>query len=105
MSCKSCSLVGWLSYVVGHVGYVVGHVGYVVGHEGHVNHVDCELLFTKFDTTGFIVSTYMVLVHVFILFNGVWIEQNDEYRFKGFEAKGIMIPRSRTYAELIENIS
>ena len=76
-----------------------------VRHVGHVNHVGRELLYTKFDTIGFIVSTDMVLVHVPILFNGVWIEQNDEYRFKGFEAKWIMILRSRTYAELIENIS
>lgn len=30
----------------------------------------------------------MVLVRVPILFNGVWIEQSDEYRFKGSEAKG-----------------
>ena len=30
----------------------------------------------------------MVLVCVSILLNGLWIEQNDEYRFKGSETKG-----------------
>ena len=47
----------------------------------------------------------MVLVCVPILFNGEWIEQNDEYKFKGFKAKGIMIPQSTTYAELVEKIT
>ena len=59
----------------------------------------------KFDIIVFIVSTDMILVHVHILFNGEWIEQNDEYKFKGFKAKGIMIPWSTTYAELMENIA
>ena len=35
----------------------------------------------------------MILVRVPILCNSVWIEQNDKYRFKGSEAKAIMIPR------------
>ncbi|KAL9411325.1 hypothetical protein AB3S75_045008 [Citrus x aurantiifolia] len=47
----------------------------------------------------------MVLVSVPILFNGEWIEQNDEYKFKGSKAKGIMIPRSTTYADLVEKIA
>ncbi|KAH9726740.1 SWIM-type domain-containing protein [Citrus sinensis] len=47
----------------------------------------------------------MVLVRVPILFNGEWIEQNDEYKFKGSKAKGIMIPRSTTYAELVDKIA
>ena len=59
----------------------------------------------KFDIIVFIVSSEMVLVRVPILFNGEWIEQNDEYKFKGFKAKVIMIPRSTTYAELVEKIA
>ena len=47
----------------------------------------------------------MVLVYVPILFNSAWIEQNDEYKLKGSKAKGIMIPRSTTYAELVEKIA
>ncbi|KAH9778230.1 SWIM-type domain-containing protein [Citrus sinensis] len=47
----------------------------------------------------------MVLVRVPILFNGEWIEQNDEYKFKGSKAKEIMIPRSTTYAELVDKIA
>ena len=47
----------------------------------------------------------MILVCAFILFHGEWIEQNDEYKFKGSKAKGIMIPRSTTYAELVEKIA
>ncbi|KAH9646138.1 hypothetical protein KPL70_024786 [Citrus sinensis] len=49
--------------------------------------------------------SHMVLVHVSILFNGELIEQNDEYKFKGSKAKGIMIPRSTTYAALVEKIT
>lgn len=59
----------------------------------------------KFDIIIFIVSTYMALVRVSIIFNGVWIEQNNEYKFKSSEAKGIMIPWSTTYAELVEKVS
>jgi len=58
----------------------------------------------KFDIIVFIVSSDMILIRVPILFNGEWIEQNDEYKFKGSKAKGIMIPRSTTYAELVEKI-
>ena len=47
----------------------------------------------------------MVLVRVPSLFNGEWIEQNDEYKFKGSKAKGIIISRSTTYAELVEKIT
>ena len=39
-----------------------------------------------------------------ILFNGKWIEQN-EYKFKGPKAKGIIIPRLTTCAELVEKIA
>ena len=59
----------------------------------------------KFDIIVFIVSLDMVLVCVPILFNGEWIEQNDEYKFKGSKAKGIMIPRSTTYVKLVEKIA
>ena len=59
----------------------------------------------KFDIIVFIVSSDMVLVRVPILFNGEWIEQNDEYKFKDSKAKDIMIPRSTTYAELVEKIA
>ena len=59
----------------------------------------------KFDIIVFIVSSFMVLVRVPILFNGEWIEQNDEYMFKGSKAKRIMIQRSTTYAELVEKIT
>ena len=59
----------------------------------------------KFNIIVFIVASDMVLVRVSILFNGEWIEQNDEYKFKGSKAKGIMIPRSTTYAELVEKIA
>ena len=59
----------------------------------------------KFNIIVFIVSSDMVLVRVPILFNGEWIEQNDKYEFKGSKAKGIMIPRSTTYAELVEKIA
>ena len=41
----------------------------------------------KFDIIVFIVSSDMVLVRVPILFNGEWIEQNDEYKLKGSKAK------------------
>ena len=51
----------------------------------------CSYLYMKFDIFVFIVSTYMILVRVPILCNSVWIEQNDKYRFKGSEAKAIMI--------------
>ena len=47
----------------------------------------------------------MVLICVSILFNSEWIEQNDKYKFKGSKAKGIMIPRLTTYAELVEKIT
>ena len=56
----------------------------------------------KFNIIVFIVSSDIVLVRVPILFNGEWIEQNDEYKFKGSKAKGIMIPRSTTYAGLVK---
>ena len=59
----------------------------------------------KFNIIVFIVLSYMVLVRVSILFNGEWIKQNDEYKFKSSKAKGIMIPRSTTYAELVEKIA
>ena len=59
----------------------------------------------KFDIIIFIVSSDMILVRVPILFNGEWIEQNDEYEFKGSKAKWIMIPQSTTYAELVEKIA
>ena len=59
----------------------------------------------KFNIIVFIVASDMVLVRVSILFNGEWIEQNDEYKFKGSKAKGIMIPRSTTYVELVEKIA
>ena len=59
----------------------------------------------KFDIIVFIVSSDMILVRVTILFNGEWIEQNDEYEFKGSKAKGIIRPRSTTYAELVEKIA
>ena len=59
----------------------------------------------KFNIIVFIVSSDMVLVHVSILFNSEWIEQNDEYKFKGSKTKGIIIPRSTTYAKLVEKIA
>ena len=59
----------------------------------------------KFDIIVFIISSDMVLVRVLILFNGEWIEQNDEYKFKSSKGKGIMISRSTTYAELVERIT
>ena len=59
----------------------------------------------KFDIIVFIISSNMVLVHVPILFNSEWIEQNDEYKFKGSKAKGIIISRSTTYAGLVEKIA
>ena len=59
----------------------------------------------KFDIIIFVVSSDMVLVRVPILFNGEWIEQNDKYEFKGSKAKGIMIPQSTTYVELVEKIA
>ena len=67
--------------------------------------MSCTYLYMKFDIIVFIVSLEMVLVRVPIIFNGEWIEQNDEYKFKGSKAKGIIIPRSTTYTELVEKIA
>ena len=47
----------------------------------------------------------MTSVRVPIMFCGEWIEQNGHYRFNGTEARGIMVPRSTTYAQLIEKVS
>ncbi|GAY49958.1 hypothetical protein CUMW_123080 [Citrus unshiu] len=47
----------------------------------------------------------MTSVRVPIMFCGELIEQNDHYRFNGTEARGIMVPRSITYAQLIEKVS
>ncbi|KAH9783654.1 SWIM-type domain-containing protein [Citrus sinensis] len=50
-------------------------------------------------------SFEMTSVRVPIMFCGEWIKQNDHYRFNGTEARGIMVPRSTTYAQLIEKVS
>ena len=67
--------------------------------------MSCSYLYMKFNIIVFIVLSDMVLVRVSILFNGEWIKQNDEYKFKSSKAKGIMIPRSTTYAALVEKIA
>ena len=47
----------------------------------------------------------MIFVRVPILFNDKWIEQNDEYKFKGSKVKGIVIPRSTTHDKLVKKIT
>ena len=47
----------------------------------------------------------MTSVQLPIMFCGEWIEQNDHYKFNGAEARGIMVPCSTTYAQLVERVS
>ena len=53
----------------------------------------------------FVLLQEMTSIRVPIMFCGEWIEQNGHYRFNGTEARGIMVPRSTTYAQLIEKVS
>ena len=47
----------------------------------------------------------MASAHVPIMFCGEWIEQNGHYKFNGAKARGILVPYSTMYAQLIERVS